>query len=103
MKVLSALLLTFIFIFTGCSNSDSGQEISDVSIDTSKYLRVAGVSASNNTPVPIEKYVLLTFSSAIDEITVDESSVYIEDENSDPVYSDLSPASFRGASRNSCL
>ena len=89
MKVLSALLLTFIFILTGCSNSGSGQEVSAVSIDTSKYLRVAGVSASNNTPVPIEKYVLLTFSSSIDETTVDESSVYIEDENSVPVPSAL--------------
>ncbi len=89
MKVLSALLLTFIFILTACSNSGSGQEVSAVSIDTSKYLRVAGVSASNNTPVPIEKYVLLTFSSAIDETTVDESSVYIEDEDSVPVPSAL--------------
>lgn len=81
-KILSAFLLTFIFILTGCGNTGSE---GDVHVDTSKYLRVATASNSNNVPVPINKYALLVFSASIDESTVDASSVYIADENNVPI------------------
>ncbi len=87
MKVLSALLLTFIFILTGCGNSSSST-IGAVNVDTSKYLHVAKAS-TNSVPVPVNKYILLVFSASIDESTVDVSSVYIADENSVPVPSAL--------------
>jgi len=89
MKVLSALLLTFIFILTGCGDSSSSSSnIGNVHVDTSKYLRVAKASA-NSVPVPVNKYILLVFSASIDESTVNVSSVYIADENSVPVPSAL--------------
>ncbi len=86
MKILSAFLLTFLFLLTGCGNSSSG---GDVSLDASKYLRVTTASDSNNVPIPINKYVLLAFSASIDGSTVDASSVYIADENDDPITSVL--------------
>jgi len=85
-KVLSALLLTFIFILTGCGNTSSEK---DLSVDTSRYLKVSAPSTPNNAPVGIEQYVMLTFSAPIDGTTVNASSVYITDENKVPVPSDL--------------
>ncbi|WP_415405511.1 Ig-like domain-containing protein [Sulfurovum sp. CS9] len=82
MKILSAFLLTFMFILTGCGNTSSE---GDVQTDASKYLRVSTASDSSNVPVAINKYVMLVFSAAIDESTVDESSVYITDENNVPI------------------
>jgi len=81
-KILSAFLLIFMFIVTGCGNMGSG---GDAHVDTSKYLRVATSSDSNNVPVPINKYAMLVFSASIDESTVDASSVYITDENNAPI------------------
>jgi len=80
MKILSAFLLTLMFILTGCGNTSSGENA-----DTSKYLRVATASDSSNTPVPINKYAMLVFSASIDGSTVDASSVYIVDENNVPI------------------
>lgn len=82
MKILSAFLLTLIFILTGCGNTGS---VEDAHTDTSKYLRVSTASDSSNVPVAINKYVMLVFSAAIDESTVDASSVYIADENNVPL------------------
>ncbi len=79
-KIISALLLTLMFVITGCGNTGSE---GDAHIDTSKYLRVA--SASSNIPVPINKYAMLVFSAPIDGSTVDASSVYIADENNLPI------------------
>jgi hypothetical protein len=82
MKILSAFLLTLMFIVTGCGNTDSG---GDAHVDTSKYLRVATASDLSNVPVPINKYAMLVFSAPIDGSTVDASSVYIADENNVPI------------------
>ena len=82
MKILSAFLLTLMFILTGCGNTSS---VEDAHADTSKYLRVSTASDSSNLPVPINKYAMLIFSAAIDGSTVDASSVYIADENNIPV------------------
>lgn len=81
-KIISAFLLTLMFIVTGCGNTDSG---GDTQIDTSKYLRVASASDLSNVPVPINKYVMLVFSAPIDGSTVDTSSVYITDEDNLPI------------------
>ena len=82
MKILSAFLLTLMFILTGCGGSSSG---SDSNADTSEYLRVSLTSKASTSPVDIEKYVALTFSYTLDETTVDASSVYILDENNVPI------------------
>ena len=86
MKIFSAFLLTLMFILIGCGNTSS---VEDAHADTSKYLRVSTASDSSNKPVAINKYVMLVFSAAIDESTVDASSVYIADENNIPISADL--------------
>ena len=47
-KILSAFLLTFMFLLTGCGNTGSE---GNADVDTSKYLRVATASDSSNVPV----------------------------------------------------
>ncbi len=84
MKALSAFLVTLMFILTGCGGSGV-----DDHADTSKYLRVSMASATIDSPVSVNKYVTLVFSSNIDETTVDASSVYIADENNISIAADL--------------
>jgi len=86
MKILSAFLLTLIFILTGCGESSSGV---DRDADTSEYLHVSPTSMASTSPVAVEKYVALTFSYTIDETTVDASSVHIVDENNVPIAATL--------------
>jgi len=83
MKFLSALLLTLTFVLTGCSNSTDSEE----NINTEKYLSIA--FAPVNSVVPINQYVIVSFSAVINAATVDTSSMYIADENEAPIISSL--------------
>ena len=80
MKILSVFILTFFFMLTGCSDGGNG---GSKKTDTSMHLKVT--SAPANSIVPINQYVVVTFSAAINPATVKASSVYIADENKAPV------------------
>lgn len=80
-------LFSFIFllIIVGCGGSSSSTQETN-----SKYLNVV-YAPSNDTSsvVPIEKYIVLTFTEILDQETVNNSTIYLLDENNNPTPADL--------------
>jgi len=76
MKFLLTLILPM-FLMLGCGGSGSSSEST-----SSEYLQVSQSTKSGSSSlVPVESYIVLTFTTEINEETVNSSTVYLLDEN----------------------
>lgn len=76
MKFLLTLILPM-FLMLGCGGSGSSSESAN-----SEYLQVSeSTKAGHPSLVPVESYIVLTFTTQINEETVNSSTVYLLDEN----------------------
>lgn len=80
------LLLTFllpIFFLLGCGDSERGESSS--ASQSFQVTNAPSVSGSSSAVVPIEKYIILTFTADIDAQSVNDTTVLLFDANNNPV------------------
>lgn len=76
LKVLLSFIL-LLFFLVGCGSNNSSEK--DIE---SKYLKVVYVPTSDDSlVVPIEKYIVLNFTDTLNKETINNSTIYLLDEN----------------------